>query len=181
MVFKSTTKPSQNKGMLVNKIRCCEIFGWTRQIFDKHVREGMPCETRPETRGQDYQVYTANVMRWLLNQAVTAATGEDDIDDLDSDLELAKLRRQQTEAVAIKNATARGELLPKEEVVEEQQARIGRARALLLSLPGALADDLAIIEDPKVVRQRLHGYMNRALQELSRSQDEVDQLEEEVT
>jgi phage terminase Nu1 subunit (DNA packaging protein) len=180
MVFKSTTKPGQNKGMLVNKIRCCEIFGWTRQIFDKHVREGMPCVSRPETRGQDYQVYTAEVVRWLLNEAVTAVAGDSAEDDLDSDLELAKLRREQRITASLKNATSRGELLPAPEVIEEQQARIGRSRALLLGLPGALADDFAIMHDPKVIRHRLHSAINRALQELSRSQEEVDKVEDDV-
>jgi phage terminase Nu1 subunit (DNA packaging protein) len=174
------TPPAKVKGELVNKQRCCSIFGWSRQIFDKHVREGMPIHQRPDDKGGEYRVYTAEVMRWLLNEAVTAVAGDAGEEDLDSDLELAKLRREQRITASLKNATSRGELLPAPDVIEEQQARIGRARALMLGLPGALADDLAIVHDPKVIRHRLHSAINRALQELSRSQEEVDKSEDEA-
>ena len=46
---------------------------------------------------------------------------------------------------------------------------LGNFRARLLSLPAALADELAVIEEPREVQAILKVYINQALDELANS------------
>jgi hypothetical protein len=76
------------------------------------------------------------------------------------------------QVASIKIDQLKGDLLPATEVIEEQQARIGRARSLLLGIPAAIADDLVLLAEkgPAAVRQRLDQVIRRALHELTREQ-----------
>jgi phage terminase Nu1 subunit (DNA packaging protein) len=121
-----------------DKQQCCEILGWTKHTFDKHVRDGMPVEGRPTSRGGDYVVQTGDVHRWPVKRAVERAGG-DVGDDLDLNAERARLAREQADGQAIKNAVARGELLPAEEVAAGRQAAVGHAAASALLRQGCPA------------------------------------------
>jgi phage terminase Nu1 subunit (DNA packaging protein) len=155
----------------------CAILGWTRQIFDAHVRDGMPLIEAPSERTGEYKVYTGDVVRWLVQRAVIEASGGDDEDGgpLDPDKELALLRREQRKAKKMENETSLGNLIPAHEVVEEMQARIGRCRSLILGLPAAIADELALMQEPAIIRRRLYDALSGLLNELARERKEEEE------
>lgn len=167
------------KGIGVNKARCCEIFSWTRQQFDAHVRDGMPVAVRPATRGGDYLIYTGEIMAWLLGRAISAEGDETP----DFNRERARLTKEQADKIALENGRLRSELLPAGDVLEGWQAAIGRTRALLLRIPYATAPDViraaksgqtAVIA---VLTDAIHG----ALGELANTRvDDLDDDEAEA-
>lgn len=96
---------------------------------------------------------------------------------MDASAEKARLLKEQADHAALKNAQLRAELLPAAEVVEGWQAAIGRARALLLGIPTACADELAVraASGPGAVRDYLRDRIDAALSELTNTAlDEAD-------
>jgi phage terminase Nu1 subunit (DNA packaging protein) len=87
----------------------------------------------------------------------------------DLSVERALLAREQREGHALKNAVARGELIPASDVVEGWQSAIARARSLLLGLPTSAADELVLLaaRGPAAVRERLAELIHGALAELA--------------
>jgi phage terminase Nu1 subunit (DNA packaging protein) len=170
-------KPTR-RGEDLNKTRCCALFGWTRHQFDQHVISGMPVVSAASSKHVEWIVNTAAVVEWIAGRGA-----EPDAADLSYERERARLAKEQADAVAIKNATARTELLPAEEVVAGWQAAIGRCRALLLGIPPASAPHLVLIarqhEDAtaaeRAMREHLTRQIDAALTELANtSLDEDD-------
>src|SRR5687768_7082838 len=127
------------RGMLVNRQRCCDIFGWTLKVFNQHLKAGMPVESVPDTRGGDYQVYTGDVVQWLFKQARASAAGNGSGEIRSFEEERTRLAAEQADNYALKNAQARGELMPAADVVAGWQAAVGRCRAMFLGMASALA------------------------------------------
>ena len=105
----------------------------------------------------------------LAGAATDQAVSETSKNVVDLNQERAKLAREQRVGHELKNATSRGELLPAAEVVEGWQAAIARTRSLLLGLPAAAAEELALLSagGPGPVRERLTDLMSAALSELA--------------
>ena len=103
-----------------------------------------------------------------------------DEDNPDLNKERALLAREQREGYSIKNALARGEVIPAPEAVEGWQSAIARTKSLLLGLPVALAEELVLLaaQGPVAVSERLAGAIHSALQELANTS--VDDVEEEA-
>jgi phage terminase Nu1 subunit (DNA packaging protein) len=108
---------------------------------------------------------------------LTGAT-DDGSNVVDLETERAKLAREQRVGHELKNAEARGELLPAPDVVEGWQAAIARARSLLLGIPPAAAEELMILasEGAAAVRERLADMIHAALSELANT--EVEDVED---
>jgi hypothetical protein len=66
----------------------------------------------------------------------------------------------------MENATSRGELLPRADVVSALQAVFARCRARLLSLPTKLAPLIVGEQSPAVVQDRITQGVHEALEEL---------------
>lgn len=88
--------------------------------------------------------------RYLLKESVQAvlrhqrevAAGRGGTDQvLDLTAERARLAKAQADSQELKNAQARGELLPADEVLRETEDMIRRARSSLLAVPSRLAQD----------------------------------------
>jgi hypothetical protein len=71
---------------------------------------------------------------------------------------------------------ARGELIPADQVIEGWRNAIGRARSLLLALPPAAAEELALVADggPAALRERLADMVHAALAELADTSPDDD-------
>lgn len=93
---------------------------------------------------------------------------------VDLNVERAKLAREQRVGHELKNAVARGELIPAPDVIEGWQAAIARARSLLLGIPTTAAEELVLLagKGPAAVRERLAEYVHGALSELANTQVE---------
>jgi phage terminase Nu1 subunit (DNA packaging protein) len=135
---------SINKGELLNKQRCCALFGWTRQIFDKHVRDGMPVHDRPSDKGGEYQVYTGDVIRWVARQ-IALTMGPSDFPDPDEDLDLtaerARLTKEQADKAKIDNEQLRKELIHRERVTAGLAIMDNALKDRLLMVPNAAAPE----------------------------------------
>lgn len=172
--------------MRVNRAQFCSIFGYKRHEFDVLVAEGMPAQKAGAGRGAGWAVDTIPVHKWLVQRELrlAAASAEGSVSDpasavdnagpapsnvVDLNTERAKLAREQRVGHELKNAVARGELIPAPDVLEGWQAAIARARSLLLGIPAAAAEEISILarEGPAAVRERLADMIHAALSELA--------------
>jgi phage terminase Nu1 subunit (DNA packaging protein) len=159
-----------DRGELADKQRCCATLGMTRQGFDQCVARGMPVVERPDGQKRGYKVHLGEVVTWLVEQA------RDGAKVLDLDAERARLAKEQADAQELRNAVARGELIPADQVIEGWRNAIGRARSLLLALPPAAAEELALVADggPAALRERLADMVHAALAELADTSPDDD-------
>lgn len=174
--------------MKANRTQACTIFGITKYQFDGFVAEGLPVEKAGAGRGMTWAVDTIAMHKWLveraLRQAGVPATSAVDTPGpavanvVDLNTERAKLAREQRVGHELRNAVARGELIPAPDVVEGWQAAIARARSLLLGIPPAAAEELMILarEGSAAVRERLADMVHAALSEMANT--EVEDVED---
>jgi phage terminase Nu1 subunit (DNA packaging protein) len=136
-----------NKGQIVNKQQCCAIMGWTRQVFDSYVRDGMPVEQRPSDKGGEYQVYTGDVILWCVRQAarelrMSGGVPASEIDeDLDLTAERARLTKEQADKAKIDNEQLRKELIHRERVTAGLAIMDNALKDRLLMVPNAAAPE----------------------------------------
>jgi phage terminase Nu1 subunit (DNA packaging protein) len=103
---------------------------------------------------------------WRLSTAMEALGGRDGA-KLDLTTERARLAKLRADAIAMKNAQMRGELLPFAEVLATNQAILSAVRARLLALPSRLAQPSALASDPAEVQELLRVAIYDVLTELS--------------
>lgn len=170
--------------MQVNRAQFCSVFGVPRHEFDGLLAAGMPADKVGTGRGTGWKVDTIKAHAWLVERAVRAAGFDPSAKKvLDLNEERARLAAAQTEGHELKNAVARGELVPAPQVVAAWQSAIGRARSLLLSLPPAAAEELALVapRGTAALRERLADMVHAALAELADADpadDAVDEADE---
>jgi phage terminase Nu1 subunit (DNA packaging protein) len=170
--------------MRANRSQACSIFGITKHQFDQFVADGLQASRSGAGRGLSWSVDTIVMHKWLVERELRAAgvsaetvvASASNVIDLNT--ERAKLAREQRVGHELKNAEARGELLPAPDVVEGWQAAIARARSLLLGIPPAAAEELMILasEGAAAVRERLADMIHAALSELANT--EVEDVED---
>lgn len=95
-----------------------------------------------------------------------ALAGKHDSEKLTYDTRLAK---EKAEKAARENQVARGELIPKQDVVAGVQAALAHARARILAVPSKAAPAVIILDSPAEVKEALTDYLHDALDELSRT------------
>src|SRR3954451_11137919 len=149
---------------------CAHVFlgiGRFRQLQ----REGV----LPRANSSDWNIdairrrYIEHLRAVKVNHGVLKTPHKPDGDEPDLNVERAKLAREQREGHALKNAVARGELIPAADVVEGWQSAIARARSLLLGIPASAAEELVVLaaQGPAAVRERLADMVHGALEELA--------------
>jgi phage terminase Nu1 subunit (DNA packaging protein) len=157
------------RGEVVNKARLSLITGITVKQIEALIAKGMPVVKAPTARGEDWEFATAEVIQWLAGGQ--RPKGEKPID---LNAERARLAKEQADGQALKNAVARGELLPAGNVENAWMAAIGRCRALLLGIPTSSAGRIVLLsrqhEDAKeaecAVRELLINLIDTAVNEL---------------
>src|SRR4051794_20775906 len=104
--------------MHVNRAQFCSIFGVQRHEFDALLAAGMPADKEGTGRGTGWKVDTIKAHAWLVERAVRAA-GHDPAAKraLDLNEQRARLAAEQAVGHELKNAVARGELIPAVQVV----------------------------------------------------------------
>jgi phage terminase Nu1 subunit (DNA packaging protein) len=143
--------------------------GLTRAQVDRLIALGMPCETIGQGRGAEVRLSRSGTLRWLSTLALSAAEGGELGDDVPAIVRArVRLYLAQAEGVEQKNAVARGQLLPADEVVAGWQAAIGRSRALLLGMPVTVAPQLVLLarqhaEDPQALERAAREAMIRSI------------------
>ena len=179
--------------MRTNRSQACAIFGITKHEFDQCVAEGLEAHRSGSGRGMTWMVDTVHMHKFLAaraaRKAASGGAGPASVADtpdfaaanvIDLNIERAKLAREQRVGHELKNAEARGELLPAPDVVEGWQAAIARARSLLLGIPPSAAEELVLLSGDGVaaVRERLADMIHAALSELANTA--VEDVEDAV-
>jgi len=135
-------------------------------LSERSVRELLDKGVLPPARrgGLDRDACRVGYIRHLRSVAAGRG-GISQQEDLTA--ERARLAREQADHVAIRNACARKELLPRAAVTIAVTAAFQRVRDRLLSLPDRLAGTLTRLDDQGAVRQRMADAIGAALAELA--------------
>ena len=91
-------------------------------------------------------------------------------ESLDLATERARLAAAQADAQAMKNATSRGELLPRADVTAAVQMAFARVRARLLAIPSRAAPIVVPMTSAQEVQAKLTDLVHEALAELAATQ-----------
>ena len=141
-----------------------ELGDWLG-LTDRSVRDLAADGTIPRSRRGRYPL-KACVRAYCAHAREIAAGRASQDGELDIVAERARLAKEQADKLEMENATSRGELLPRAEVVSALQAVFARCRARLLSLPTKLAPLIVGEPSPAVVQDRITQGVHEALDEL---------------
>ena len=153
--------------MITNRQSWCQIAGWTVREFDKRVAEGFPIRRRPASRGEDWEIDTVAGIAWISARDGGGERGVAAGSRLDLNAERARLAKEQANQTAMRNATARGELVPASSVDRTMISVFSRIRSKLLALPNKAAPRLVGIRNPAQVQALLTDYVYEVLTELA--------------
>lgn len=140
--------------------------GRTRAEVEKLLAAGMPHEVEGTGRGSTVKIDLDEAMAWL---AARPPRRSSDRDLHDARARLAKV---QADAMELKNAKLRSELLDAEEAAEGWRRARAHAEALLMAHLDSWMDELMALlrqGDPRAVREFLDDKMHAALTELART------------
>lgn len=134
----------------------------SRQAVSEFVARGIFPAAGPGDLDQD-----ACRKAYILHQREIAAGRSGTDDDLDLASERARLAKEQADGQAMKNALARGEVVPRADVVAGIQSCFANARARLLGIPVKAAPALVGEGNLAVIRDKLTGFIHEACGELA--------------
>lgn len=112
----------------------------------------------------DLDVVREQYLEHIRGVAAGRTSGED---GLDLTAERARLAKEQADALEMKNARERGELLPRDDVHLSVTEAFTRVRAKLLALPSKLAPTVYGLNSIAEVRDKITNGVTEALAELS--------------
>jgi phage terminase Nu1 subunit (DNA packaging protein) len=150
----------------VSRSELAVVFGVTTETVDEWVRKECPYVRRGGP-GRVWQFNTAHVHRWHLDDRLSSASRTRHAGRLDPTEQRARKDAALAEATELKNAEARGELIPRHVIHEFVTAAFGRVRTKLLALPSRLATQLSPAMSPQKVRDLLTRGVHDALRELA--------------
>ena len=166
-------------GKIVNQRELTEIIGCSGNTIAAWRSEGMPCLATGGKKGAASQYDTEEVFAW----ARARASRTQSPDDIDAKYEQARLTKLKADNEALDVALKEGSLIEAAAVADVWDRLLGNFRARLLALPAALADELAVLEDPREVQAVLKVTLNQVLEELANT--DVDEIcpcaEENIT
>ena len=138
--------------------------GRTRADVDRLIGLGLPHEHVGHGRGGEIRIPREAALAWFATFVLDAKDEPGSSPELTR--ERTRLAKEQADKLEMENATSRGELLPRAEVVSALQAVFAHCRARLLALPTRLAPLIAGEQSPAVVQDRITQGVHEALEEL---------------
>lgn len=157
-------------GKIVNQRELTEIVGCTNNTVAAWRSEGMPCLATAGKKGESSKYDTEAVIEWLRGRAAGSGGSE----DINARYEQARLTKLKADNEALDVAEKEGSLVEAAAVAGVWDRLLGNFRSRLLSLPSALADELAPLTDPREVQAVLKVTINQALEELANA--DVDEI-----
>ena len=152
-------------GEIVSRKMFAKMVGKSERWVGKWIDEGMPI-AGGGGKGRPLEIDTEDAIDWLIRREVRRQIGDDD-DDLDEDgvgsasAEDRLLKKARREKLQIEIDKERRRLVPLDAVGRILHA-VGAVFATQLdSLSSRCASDLAVIDDPAKVRERLHTETRR--------------------
>lgn len=149
--------------------RLGEILGVTERVVAGRARDGrLP-------RAADGLIDLQAIIRAGVEAlAKRPQGGAEDGGDLDLNAERARLAKEQADAQEMKNAIARRELIPRQDVVAGMQVAFAAARARLLGIPSKAAPLLVGVESPVAARDILTDLIHETCGELAATRASFD-------
>lgn len=140
------------------------LWGVTERQVRRLAEEGVV----PAGAGGRYPLYAATrAYCTRLREQAAGRLGDGGTGGGDLVAQRARLAREQADAQEMRNAVARGELIPRGDVVAGMQGMIANARARLLAIPSKAAPLVAVEADPRAVQAILGALVEEALYELA--------------
>ena len=151
-------------GEIVSKKMFAKMVGKSERWIGKWVDEGMPT-AGGGGKGRVLEIDTEDAIDWLIRREVRRQYGDDDDETEDgvgsASAEDRLLKKARREKLQIDIDLARRRLVPLDAVGRILQG-VGSVFATQLdSLSSRLASDLAVIDDPAKVRERIHAETRR--------------------
>lgn len=166
-------------GRVVNQRELSELLGVSSNTIAAWRSEGMPCLATAGKKGESSRYDTEEVFEWVKGRAARTQS----TDNIDAKYEQARLTKLKADNEALDVALKEGSLIEAAAVADVWERLLGNFRARMLALPAALADELAVLDDPREVQAVLKVTMNQVLEELANT--DVDEIcpcaEENIT
>lgn len=153
--------------MEVNQAGLSDVFGYSVPTLIKYRSAGMPVLREAAGAGKSLAFDTVEVHRWLVQRAVQQSAPDEDVEALDSERELALLRKSQRELNELKKAEQEAELIPATDAVRAWSAVLTAFRSRILAVPPRMRSRLP--DMPTEAYDELSHLLREALDELSRA------------
>lgn len=157
-------------GKIVNQRELAEIVGVSNNTIAAWRSEGMPCLATADKKGSSSRYDTEAVIDWLRHRSA----GANDEETINGRYEQARLTKLKADNEALDVAQKEGTLIEAAAVAGVWDRLLGNFRSRLLSMPSALADELAPLSDPREVQAVLKVTINQVLEELANA--DVDEI-----
>lgn len=176
-------------GKMISKKDLADLIGKSERWITKLIEQGLPV-AGGGGRGVAVQIDSQAAIEWLILQEVRREMGDEgeDEDGLSSaSTEDRLLKRARREKLQLEIDQVRGRLIPNETFVNLNTSIAAVYATQLDALPSRCAADLAIIDDPALIRARLFEETRRVRKatadrlehrsrELSADVDQIDSL-----
>ncbi len=153
--------------MEVNQAQLSDVFGVSVPTLIKYRQAGMPVLREAAGIGKSMTFDTVAVHQWLVQRRIDQLDIPDAPDMLDSERELALLRRSQRELNEIKKAEQEAQLIPATDAVRAWSAVLTAFRSRILAVPPRMRSRLP--DMPDEAYDELNHLLREALDELSRT------------
>lgn len=140
-------------GLIVNKKHFADVIGKSPRHVTNLIDEGLPCQGGG--RGHALEIDTEKALNWLIQREIFKRIGDGDEEgaaETDEDRALKRVRREKIE-LEIKKA--RGHVVPLCEISDLLLSISSVFGSRLDSLASRLSSDLAVEDDPAVIRERI--------------------------
>lgn len=144
-------------GRTISKKDLADLLGKSERWVSKLIEEGLPTQGGGG-RGVAVQIDSQAAIEWLILREVRREIGDegDDEEGLSSaSAEDRLLKRARREKLQLEIDQVRGRLIPNETFVSLNTSIAAIYATQLDALPSRCAADLAIIDDPALIRDRL--------------------------
>ena len=161
---------AKGKGQQVNRAELAEFFGVALTTTDQWQRHGCPVE-RATKRGESHKFWTADVARWLREQAVEQATGQTTADE--TELKRRKLQAE-TGKSELEFAKARGDVAPIYEFERAQAKMMAVIRTNIMNVPARAVLQLLGETNEADFKAKLRAELILALEQSAAAEFEID-------
>ena len=176
-------------GKIISKKDLADLIGKSDRWISKLIDEGLPT-VGGGGRGIAVQIDSQAAIEWLILREVRREMGDDGEDDegaSSASTEDRLLKRARREKLQLEIDQVRGRLIPNETFVALNTSIAAVYATQLDALPSRCSADLAIIDDPAIIRARLFEETRRIRkatadrleqrsQEFSKDVDRIDSL-----
>lgn len=143
--------------MIITKAELSRELGVSKARVSQYIREGLPVRDDGKIEAEAaFAWVAANVDKSRIAAAQDPALNRQRV----------RLMEAKAEALEIKNAIRRGDLVKKSDVLAELQDKIIPARSKLLAIPDRAAPQLANFKSPQAIEHLLTRLFKEALEEL---------------